>query len=134
MENSRVYAFVSSPVLVDLWTMSLFAWLLVNVSLNPKSLLPSWFLENRVLNRLGDISYGIYMLHVLVISLLLVPFVDDLKDDTGIGITLVIHGVIIAVTILLALASKRFLEDPFLRLKDRWAIKANPEVKPLPNK
>ena len=122
MENSRVYAFVSGPVLVDLWTMSLFAWLLVNVSLNPKSLLPLWLLENRVLNRLGDISYGIYMLHSLVISFLMVPFVDDLKDDTGIGITLVIHGVIVVVTVLLALASKRFLEDPFLRLKDRWVV------------
>ena len=120
LENSRGYAFVSSPVLVDLWTMSLFAWLLVNVSLNPNSLLR---LENRILNRLGDISYGIYMLHCLVISILLVPAVDDLKDDTGIGITLLIHVVIVVVTILLALASKRFLENPFLRLKDRWTVK-----------
>lgn len=120
LENSRGYAFVSSPVLVDLWTMSLFAWLLVNVSLNPNSLLR---LENRILNRLGDISYGIYMLHCLVISLLLVPAVDDLKDDTGVGITLLIHVVIVVVTILLALASKRFLETPFLRLKDRWTVK-----------
>ena len=120
LENSSVYAFVSRPVLVDLWTMSLFAWLLVNVSLNPNSLLR---LENRILNRLGDISYGIYMLHCLVISFLLVPAVDDLKDDTGIGITLLIHVVIVVVTILLALASKRFLEDPFLRLKDRWVVK-----------
>ena len=62
------------------------------------------------------------MLHSLVISFLMVPFVDDLKDDTGIGITLVIHGVIVVVTVLLALASKRFLEDPFLRLKDRWVV------------
>ena len=120
LENSSVYAFVSRPVLVDLWTMSLFAWLLVNVSLNPNSLLR---LENRILNRLGDISYGIYMLHCLVISFLLVPAVDDLKDDTGIGITLLIHVVIVVVTILLALASKRFLETPFLRLKDRWTVK-----------
>ena len=120
LENSSVYAFVSRPVLVDLWTMSLFAWLLVNVSLSPNSLL---HLENRILNRLGDISYGIYMLHCLVISFLLVPAVDDLKDDTGIGITLLIHVVIVVVTILLALASKRFLEDPFLRLKDRWVVK-----------
>ena len=120
LENSRGYAFVSSPVLVDLWTMSLFAWLLVNVSLNPNSLLR---LENRILNRLGDISYGIYMLHCLVISFLLVPAVDDLKDDTGVVITLLIHVVIVVVTILLALASKRFLEDPFLRLKDRWVVK-----------
>ena len=120
LENSRGYAFVSSPILVDLWTMSLFAWLLVNVSLNPNSLLR---LENRILNRLGDISYGIYMLHCLVISLLLVPAVDDLKDDTGVGITLLIHVVIVVVTILLALASKRFLETPFLRLKDRWTVK-----------
>ena len=120
LENSRGYAFVSSPVLVDLWTMSLFAWLLVNVSLNPNSLLR---LENRILNRLGDISYGIYMLHCLVISFLLVPAVDDLKDDTGVGITLLIHVVIVVVTILLALASKRFLETPFLRLKDRWTVK-----------
>ena len=122
MENSSVYAFFSRPVLVDLWTMSLFAWLLVNVSLNPKSLL---CLENRILNRLGDISYGIYMLHCLVISLLMVPFVDDLKDDTEFGMTLLIHVVIITVTILLALASKRYLEDPFLRLKDRWVVKSD---------
>ena len=122
MENSSVYAFFSRPVLVDLWTMSLFAWLLVNVSLNPKSLL---CLENRILNRLGDISYGIYMLHCLVISLLMVPFVDDLKDDTEFGMTLLIHVVIITVTILLALAYKRYLEDPFLRLKDRWVVKSD---------
>ena len=122
LETSSVYAFFHRPVLVDLWTMSLFAWLLVNVSLNPKSLL---CLENRILNRLGDISYGIYMLHCLVISLLMVPFVDDLKDDTEFGMTLLIHVVIITVTILLALASKRYLEDPFLRLKDRWVVKSD---------
>ena len=41
-----------------------FLWLIINLSLNQKSILK---LKSRLLNLLGEISYGIYMYHMIII-------------------------------------------------------------------
>jgi peptidoglycan/LPS O-acetylase OafA/YrhL len=66
--------------------------------------------------RLGKISYGLYMLHfialLLVLDLLHPPWGWKLLAAKGLGL---------AVTVALAWASYRWIESPFLRLKDRFA-------------
>jgi peptidoglycan/LPS O-acetylase OafA/YrhL len=66
--------------------------------------------------RLGKISYGLYVLHLTGILLMLRLFHPvwgwQLLATKGMGLVM---------TVILALASYRWVESPFLRLKDRFA-------------
>jgi peptidoglycan/LPS O-acetylase OafA/YrhL len=66
--------------------------------------------------RLGKISYGLYLLHLVGILIMLNLFHPiwgwKLLATKGLGL---------ATTVILALASYRWVESPFLRLKDRFA-------------
>jgi peptidoglycan/LPS O-acetylase OafA/YrhL len=66
--------------------------------------------------RLGKISYGLYMLHLtgilIMLSLLHPVWGWQLLATKALGF---------AMTVLLALASYRWVESPFLRIKDRFA-------------
>jgi peptidoglycan/LPS O-acetylase OafA/YrhL len=66
--------------------------------------------------RLGKISYGLYMWHFtgLLIATSLFPLVHGWQrlGTTALGFVM---------TLFLALASYRWVESPFLRLKDRFA-------------
>jgi peptidoglycan/LPS O-acetylase OafA/YrhL len=65
---------------------------------------------------LGKISYGLYMLHF--VGLL---FMIDLLHPRWGWTLLATKAVGLALTVLLASASYRWVESPFLRLKDRFA-------------
>lgn len=91
--------------------------LMVNVSINDRSLVK---LDNRFFNFLGNISYGIYMIHPLVIffySLILI----SLNVPESIRYIMTYIGVL-ALTILFAHLSYRYIESPFLRLKDKYKL------------
>jgi peptidoglycan/LPS O-acetylase OafA/YrhL len=66
--------------------------------------------------RLGKISYGLYMLHLtgilIMLSLLHPVWGWQLLATKALGFVM---------TVILALASYRWIESPFLRLKDRFA-------------
>jgi peptidoglycan/LPS O-acetylase OafA/YrhL len=66
--------------------------------------------------RLGKISYGLYLLHLAAILMVL----NLLHPRWGWQL-LATKGLAFAVTVLLALASYRWVESPFLRWKDRFA-------------
>jgi peptidoglycan/LPS O-acetylase OafA/YrhL len=66
--------------------------------------------------RLGKISYGLYMLHVTAILIAL-----NLLHPVWGWQLLAAKGLGFVITVLLALASYRWIESPFLRLKDRFA-------------
>lgn len=115
---SPVYAAVMNhAVLTPLLLMALFAWFIVNASVNERTLIR---LNSRWLNYLGDVSYGIYMYHALVISLLFVPLIDDYQKLPAPVATLLLHAVVAIVTLLFAALSKRYFEDRFLRHKHRF--------------
>jgi peptidoglycan/LPS O-acetylase OafA/YrhL len=70
----------------------------------------------------GKISYGIYVIHPLLIFGL-----SALYRGAGIQLpttaaTILIYCIITAATILVAWLSYRFFESPFLRLKNSFAI------------
>ena len=77
----------------------------------------SKLLRGEWLVRLGKISYGLYMLHLsgILFSVSLLPAATGLR-------VLALKGFGLVVTILLALSSYRWIEAPFLRLKDRYAM------------
>jgi peptidoglycan/LPS O-acetylase OafA/YrhL len=66
--------------------------------------------------RLGKISYGLYMLHLTVI-LIMVSLLHPVWGWQLLGTKLLAF----AMTIVVALASYRWVESPFLRMKDRFA-------------
>ena len=66
--------------------------------------------------RLGKISYGLYLLHFTGLLLML-----SLFHPTYGWQVLATKGLGFAMTIILAFASYRWVESPFLRLKDRFA-------------
>jgi peptidoglycan/LPS O-acetylase OafA/YrhL len=74
------------------------------------------FLRNQMLLYLGKISYGLYVLHEFAhyCAMRIIPASTPrmVFAQSIVGLTL---------TVLLAAASYRWLESPFLRLKERFA-------------
>jgi peptidoglycan/LPS O-acetylase OafA/YrhL len=92
-----------------------------------RDLSPGRFLEHPALVRVGRVSYGVYVLHVPLLFA---------AEALAVRLGLALHGparalffpVYLALLWALAEASFRWLESPFLRLKDLW----NPNAKTAP--
>jgi peptidoglycan/LPS O-acetylase OafA/YrhL len=78
-------------------------------------------LDLPLLNRLGEMSYGIYMFHYPLLYCLLHIF-KRAGIPEGPAYTALLHGSVIAGTLFLAALSFYLLERPFLRLKKRFAV------------
>ena len=115
---SPVFEFLFAlPILSNLLILLAFAWLIVNISINTKSLVK---LDYPIFQFLGDISYGIYMYHMLVIfSIVLVGKEVFNSFDPALG-SLVFYLLVSAAVILVATLSKRLFEDRFLALKTKF--------------
>lgn len=75
----------------------------------------SWLLERPLLRWTGQRSYAIYLWHFPVWLLIL-------KKGWGAGAPWPVHLVVVGgMSVLLAMVSWRYVEQPFLRLKDRTA-------------
>lgn len=86
------------------------------------ALRPVLNLENHLCDTVGKISYGIYVIHPLLIFLL-----SSLYRSAGLQLgnavaTPIIYLVLTMTVCGTAWLSYRFFESPFLRLKDRFAI------------
>lgn len=79
-------------------------------------------LENRLCDFVGKISYGIYVIHPLLIILLSTWYRNaNIQMPRSLSINS-IYCIITATTIFVAWISYRFFESPFLRLKNKFAI------------
>lgn len=98
-----------------------YAMFILNVAANPRSTIK---LENRLFDRLGRYSYGIYMVHVPVIYLVLMgmSYMNFAGVENGLLFNLILHTLVLGVTIGVAAASYRWFEQPFLRLKECFTI------------
>ena len=91
---------------------------IVNVSSNPRSIIK---LDNKVFDFLGKISYGIYVIHPLVIFLLskcIGQWVDYLPVEIS---QLIIFILVLLITIAIAYLSYDKFEKPFLVFKNRFS-------------
>ena len=92
-----------------------------------------------VLQFFGEISYGLYLIHTLVFEVtghFVVPVVMRLarlkvQGEAPLALIRFLVGAVAAT--LIAFLSRRYFEQPFLKLKDKWAA-ATVESAPLPNK
>ena len=106
-----------TPVASSIIIMMCFAWLIVNISVNRKAVIK---LNNKLFNFLGDISYGIYMYHLLIvfgIILFLKKYLATMPDFVG---TIFFYLVLTSVVILISFLSKTFFEGYFLKIKGRF--------------
>lgn len=99
----------------EIVTGSMFLIAILNVSLNPNSILK---LENPVLNYLGKISYGIYVYHMIIIGICIKLWYFVFPINNSIVLFLLMYVCSIGLTILIATLSYKYLETPFLKLKD----------------
>ncbi len=101
----------------EILQLVLYPWLIVEVGANPRRLLR---LGNPAIEYLGTISYGIYMLHMFAVYATSGVFLAT--HGARLPLPLYLAGyytLVFGLTILLAYLSHRFLERPFLRLKER---------------
>ena len=118
--NSLVFNILfTTPVISQLLITIIFSWLIINISMNPKSIIN---LESKVLRFLGDISYGIYMYHMLIIFGIIIFLKDYFLTINSINSSIIFYLVLTIIVILVSYLSKRFFEDYFLSFKNRYRI------------
>ena len=93
----------------------LFLIVIINTATNPRALVR---IRNRVLENVGEVSYGIYMYHPIVLAAVMNSLcrMTDKRDDAT-AFAAYLGGVV--ATIGVAAASYRLLEKPILRQKMR---------------
>ena len=111
---SEIWKFVFNPVTYPIVSSLLFLHLILNVSLNEKSLLKT---ENKVLNFLGQISYGLYMYHILVVYVVIKILGKMLSGFSPILFSAILYTLIISLLVFVCYLSYRFFEKPILKFK-----------------
>jgi peptidoglycan/LPS O-acetylase OafA/YrhL len=117
--GSVYHFFVLTPVLSFLTEGSLFLWLLLNVSINPRAFFK---LQSPTLNRLGEMSYGIYMYQMLVIFGVVLVFKKTMLTMDASLSSVFFYVVVTFSVVAVSFLSKRYFEDRFLRLKKRFEV------------
>lgn len=103
---------------------------ILNIAANPK---PLYRLEHPVFTWLGNISYGLYMLHPLVLAVTLHVFRQIGVDDGSnpLFYNLVLYGLVVLGSIALSTFSYFTFERFFLQLKDRFAVVKSGNTAPV---
>jgi peptidoglycan/LPS O-acetylase OafA/YrhL len=118
IENNIFFNYLyTTPVLSKLLIMIIFSWLIINISLNPKSIIS---LDNKIFSFLGNISYGIYMYHMLIIFGLVVFLKDYLLYLNNLNSSIIFYLLLTSIVILASYLSKRLFEDYFLSFKKNF--------------
>ena len=82
-------------------------------------------LEHGVFLKLGDISYGIYMYHSLVIILVLTGL-NYFFDGYSVTYNILLYTLSVGLTLVLSHLSYQYFEKPFLRMKNWLSIERLP--------
>lgn len=97
--------------------------LILNVSSNRSNMIS---LENRILNFLGRISYGLYVYHSLVIYIVSAVFARQ-----GIEASLLsMYASVLISTILVSSLSYYYFELPILKIKRRYSVVESTDADP----
>lgn len=117
----NVWTFLfENPLIAPFVQNGLFLYLIIGVSVVDRNL---FTLENRLFSYLGEISYGIYMFHLLILS----QVIELLKGFvSGAGIfweTVFYYGISIPVIIGICMLSKHTLEAYFERKKQKVLLR-----------
>lgn len=118
LSGNVLYAAVFKVPILGTYTEGvLFLWLIMNISVNPQ---PLFSFKNRVLDFLGEISYGIYMYQSLIIFVVITLLKKPLMMLPFWASTALYLGAATGLTILVSFLSKKYFEDYFLKIKHRF--------------
>jgi peptidoglycan/LPS O-acetylase OafA/YrhL len=80
-------------------------------------------LENKFMNYLGKISYGIYMYHFMIIPLILCYLINFLEmDEAGLFMNVILYVSTILITIGVSSFSYELFESRFIKMKSRFSF------------
>ncbi len=114
MEFSPYQLIFDNALYSSLIVAVLFATVILNVACNPKSFVK---LRNKKLNKLGEFSYGIYMYHMLIVFATVLVFKLLTPSLNNMVFQVVYYTLVVTIVIWVSAGSKKYFEDPFLRLK-----------------
>ena len=109
--------FFLTPILGTFTEGVLFLWLILNVSVNPK---PLFKLDYPFLEKLGEISYGIYMYQMLIIFGVVLVFKKLIMSLSPTLSFISFYFVVTIGVIAVSWLSKKYFEDWFLRFKTKF--------------
>jgi peptidoglycan/LPS O-acetylase OafA/YrhL len=97
----------------------IFLLFIVNVSTNNKFPIQ---LRQSVFTTLGNISYGIYMYHTIIIAILINMLQKTVIDDMPLAFDIALYTLSVAFTILISYLSYKYFETPFLKFKEKFMV------------
>ena len=109
--------FFLTPILGTFTEGVLFLWLILNVSVNPK---PLFKLDNVFLEKLGEISYGIYMYQMLTIFGVVLVFKKWMSHMSPTLSTAFFYFATTVGVVSISWVSKRYFEDKLLKYKSKF--------------
>ena len=115
------------------FSYNLFSFLLFGIVISALAQKPIKVLQNKTMNYLGKISYGIYMYHAIVIQLvglIYLKIISKLNINNILEI-IIINLSVITITIFISHLSYRYYESYFLNLKRKIGVKR--KIKTLHN-
>ena len=99
----------------------LFGWLILNTSINPNSIIN---LDNKILNYLGKVSYGIYMYHMIVVYAVSYIFVKLYSSSINDTLFLATYAfLVVGMTIAISSFSFHFFEENFIKRGNKLSKK-----------
>ena len=119
--NSIFKTPILSPIIIEI----LFIYLIICVSVIENSILK---LGSKKLSFLGEISYGIYMYHMLIIFTSILFLKKYLLEMNIFFSTCLFYSVILILTIVVSTLSKYLFENFFLNFKSKLSNSTNKEV------
>jgi peptidoglycan/LPS O-acetylase OafA/YrhL len=120
VDNEVWNAVFKTPVLSSLLLDFLFLYVIISVSLFRSNI--SKF-KYKAISSLGEISYGIYMYHMIIVFGSMHFLKKYLTQFNTPWNHIVYYTIVLASTILIAALSKHFFENYFLSLRNKFDIK-----------
>jgi len=106
-----------TPVLSSLLIDFLFLYTIICISTVDNSIIR---LRSKTMSFLGEISYGIYMYHMLIIFGVILLLKKYLVQIALVWSHIAFYGIVVFCTIFVSILSKYFFENYFLQLKRRY--------------
>lgn len=97
-----------------------FLVIILNVSTNKNSLIN---LENKLLDHLGKVSYGIYMYHLMIIVFVINfgKWAFGWEGSMTLGQNIFVYAAAVILTAVVSSVSYTYLEKPFIKMKRKFA-------------